>query len=79
MIASIGVLLTELAESQSESDTEWLDRILGAHPRLGEKRIDSVHSRAEQAQLKDGGTSNESELMALNDEYELTFAGLRYM
>ena len=79
MIASIGILLTELAESNSDSDTEWLDKILGAHPRLGEKKVDSVQSRAEQAQLKVGGTSQESELMALNYEYELAFPGLRYV
>lgn len=79
MIASIGVLLTELAESNLASDTEWLDKILGAHPRLGEKKVESVQSRAEQAQLKVGGTSQESELLALNHEYELAFPGLKYV
>lgn len=79
MIASIGVLLTELAESDLATDTEWLDKILGAHPRLGEKKVDSVQSRAEQAQLNAGGSAQDSELVALNHEYESVFSGLRYV
>ncbi|KAI9718023.1 MAG: hypothetical protein M1812_004281 [Candelaria pacifica] len=78
MIASIGVQLTELSESTSTSDTEWLEKILGAHPRLGEKKVDSAQSRQEQAQLGTGGTE-ESELKRLNDDYEKTFPNLRYV
>src|SRR2546421_12223894 len=51
LIASVGLQLTELAGSPSPSDQDWLDKILGAHPRLGEKKVDSAKSRAEQAQL----------------------------
>ncbi len=79
MIASIGVQLTELSESTSTSDTEWLEKILGAHPRLGEKTVDSAQSRQEQAQLNAGGTLEESELKRLNEEYEKTFPPLRYV
>ena len=55
LIASVGVQLTDLSESPSMSDTEWLDKILGAHPRLGAKKVDSAQSQAEQAQLNTGG------------------------
>ena len=79
MIASIGLQLTDLAESESSSDKEWLERILQAHPRLGEKRVDSEQSRAEQAQLNTGENNQEVELMELNAEYEHTFPGLRYV
>ncbi|KAI9788286.1 MAG: hypothetical protein M1835_002368 [Candelina submexicana] len=79
MIARIGMQLTELSESTSTSDTEWLEKILGAHPRLGEKRVDSAQSRKEQAQLNAGGTTEELELKKLNDEYEKTFPNLKYV
>lgn len=79
LIASIGVQLTNLSESASTSDTEWLDNILGAHPRLGEKKIDSSQSKAEQAQLNTGGEEEATKLRELNDEYETTFPGLRYV
>ena len=79
MIASIGIQLTDLAESNSTSDVEWLEEILRAHPRLGEKRINSAQSRMEQAQLNSNKTSEEPELEKLNAEYELTFPGLRYV
>jgi 2-oxo-4-hydroxy-4-carboxy--5-ureidoimidazoline (OHCU) decarboxylase len=60
---------------------EPLLRILSAHPRLGEKKVDSALSRAEQANLRSGGDSEEvlAQLAALNKEYEDTFPGLRYV
>jgi 2-oxo-4-hydroxy-4-carboxy--5-ureidoimidazoline (OHCU) decarboxylase len=79
MISSIGVQLTDLAESKSTSDTEWLEKILASHPRLGEKTVDSAQSRAEQAQLKTGGSEEATQLASLNEEYEKTFPGLRYV
>src|SRR4051812_14128518 len=48
LITSVGLQLTELAESSSSSVKDWLNKILGAHPRLGEKKVDSAQSRAEQ-------------------------------
>jgi hypothetical protein len=56
-------------------------RILSAHPRLGEKKVDSAQSRAEQANLRQGGDSEEvlEELRRLNREYEERFPGLRYV
>ncbi|KZF26665.1 hypothetical protein L228DRAFT_243163 [Xylona heveae TC161] len=79
LISSVGVQLTELAESPSTSDTEWLVKILGAHPRLGAKKVDSAQSQAEQAQLNKGGEEEAEELRKLNEEYEATFPGLIYV
>lgn len=79
LIASVGIQLTDLSESPSTSDTEWLDKILGAHPRLGAKKVDSAQSQAEQAQLNTGGEEEAKKLRDLNDEYEKTFPGLRYV
>lgn len=73
LIASIGVQLTELAESSSTSDTTWLLKILSAHPRLGEPRLESAQSTAEQARLKTGGSEEAERLGALNAEYEELF------
>ncbi|ATZ52310.1 hypothetical protein BCIN_08g00650 [Botrytis cinerea B05.10] len=79
LIASVGTQLVDLSESTLPSDREWLDKILGSHPRLGEKKVDSVQSKAEQAQLNTGPTEEAEKLKALNEEYEKTFPGLRYV
>ncbi|EKD19847.1 uncharacterized protein L3040_002467 [Drepanopeziza brunnea f. sp. 'multigermtubi'] len=79
LIVSVGKQLTDLAESPSTSDTEQLHKILGAHPRLGAKKVDSAQSRAEQAQLNIGGEEEAIKLKHLNEEYEKTFPGLRYV
>lgn len=79
LIASVGVQLTDLSESISTSDTHWLDKILGAHPRLGEKKVDSEQSKAEQAQLNTGGEEEATKLRELNERYEKTFPGLKYV
>ncbi|KAE9370490.1 hypothetical protein N431DRAFT_492571 [Stipitochalara longipes BDJ] len=79
LIASVGVQLTDLSESPSTSDTEWLDKILGAHPRLGEKKVESAQSQAEQAQLNTGDEEEATKLRDLNAEYEKTFPGLKYV
>jgi hypothetical protein len=79
LIASVGVQLTDLLQSPSTSDTEWLDKILGAHPRLGAKKVDSAQSQAEQAQLNTGGEEEAIKLRELNEEYEKAFPGLRYV
>ena len=52
-----------------------LDRILNSHPRLGAKKVDSKHSQKEQAEL----SSAMEELQELNERYEETFPGLRYV
>ncbi|ERF73350.1 hypothetical protein EPUS_08292 [Endocarpon pusillum Z07020] len=81
LISSIGDQLKSLLNSLSTSDTEWLDAILAAHPRLGEKKVDSELSRQEQAQLQNGkGEKGEAEGLAeVNRQYEERFNGLRYV
>ena len=80
LVASVGVQLTHLAESTSTSDSKWLESILSAHPRLGEKKIDSTQSKAEQAQLaSDDVGTGQDKLSELNATYERTFPGLRYV
>ena len=79
LVASIGVQLTRLAESSSTSDSRWLESILEAHPRLGEKKIDSTQSKAEQAQLALDAGTGQDKLSELNARYERTFPGLRYV
>lgn len=79
LVENIGKQLTALASSSSSSDTEWLDKILGAHPRLGAKKVESAQSQAEQAQLNTGGQEEAEKLRVLNEEYEKTFPGLIYV
>jgi 2-oxo-4-hydroxy-4-carboxy--5-ureidoimidazoline (OHCU) decarboxylase len=74
MIAAVGAQLTDLAST----DPHRLDSILGSHPRLGAKKVESAQSQAEQAQLQ--GDPHETEaLRRLNDEYEAQYPGLRYV
>ena len=79
IIASVRVQLINLSESALESDTDWLDKILGAHPRLGAKKVESAQSQAEQAQLNTGGEEEAVQLRELNELYEKTYPGLRYV
>ena len=78
LISAVGVQLTELADSASTSDTQWLESILGSHPRLGAKKVDSAQSQAEQAQLK-GSDGEAQQLRELNEAYEGKYPGLRYV
>jgi hypothetical protein len=88
----VGTQLTGLLNSDLESDQKWLDAILGAHPRLGEKKVDSALSRQEQAAMKAAesttSSNNQSQaeaeavaakLAELNKSYEDVFPGLRYV
>ncbi|CAK7232084.1 hypothetical protein SCUCBS95973_008142 [Sporothrix curviconia] len=53
--------------------------ILGAHPRLGAKKVESAQSAAEQAQLQQASVEEAAKLAALNAEYESSFPGLIYV
>ncbi|KAF3765242.1 hypothetical protein M406DRAFT_340685 [Cryphonectria parasitica EP155] len=53
--------------------------ILGSHPRLGEKKVESAQSAAEQAQLQSAAESEAEVLASLNREYEARYPGLRYV
>ncbi|KAL8996496.1 MAG: hypothetical protein Q9169_004005 [Polycauliona sp. 2 TL-2023] len=79
LIASIGLQLTALANSASTSDSTWLQTILAAHPRLGQNNVESTQSQSEQAQLNTGDVSSAHALAELNQLYEQTFPGLRYV
>lgn len=75
----IRLLSLAAASSASRPDPALLS-VLGSHPRLGEKKIDSAQSAAEQAKLQAGTDPREAEELArLNREYEAKFPGLRYV
>jgi 2-oxo-4-hydroxy-4-carboxy--5-ureidoimidazoline (OHCU) decarboxylase len=81
LIQYIGALMNQLAASSSSSPSARarLHGILGSHPRLGAKKVDSAQSRSEQAQLNTGAADAAERLAALNTEYEDRFPGLRYV
>ncbi|SCO77393.1 uncharacterized protein FRV6_01605 [Fusarium oxysporum] len=76
LIEACRTRLASLASSNSSANSdETLLSILGSHPRLGAKKVDSAQSAAEQANLQGQG----EELAKLNKEYEEEFPGLRYV
>jgi 2-oxo-4-hydroxy-4-carboxy--5-ureidoimidazoline (OHCU) decarboxylase len=80
LIVAVNAQLLALAASDQPDHVETLNHILGSHPRLGEKKVDSTQSRAEQAQLHQSDDTEEvDQLAALNREYEAAFPGLRYV
>ncbi|KAF2200353.1 hypothetical protein GQ43DRAFT_441637 [Delitschia confertaspora ATCC 74209] len=81
LIAAISAQLQALAKSGSPGDIAKLSEILCSHPRLGEKKVETVseQSRKEQAQLNEGKEEERKELERLNGEYERCFPGLRYV
>ena len=79
LIDAVGGQLQELHRSNLESDHKWLEAILSAHPRLGEKKVDSEQSRKEQAQMNQGGSEEAETLAELNRNYEEKFPGMRYV
>ena len=83
LIAAVGQQLTDLYQSNLEADQKWLDAILSAHPRLGEKKVESELSRLEQDAMRkaEGGDSEDvaEKLQGLNAKYEDVFPGLRYV
>lgn len=78
MIDSCRAELARLSTDPAEDARRRLHAILGSHPRLGAKKVDSAQSTAEQAQLRSGGDDG-TELAALNADYEVRFPGLRYV
>jgi hypothetical protein len=85
LIQAVETRLYELAKSGTADDLSTLAEILSSHPRLGEKKVDSALSRMEQAAMnaaaaQDADKVQEAEtLKGLNEEYEKTFPGLRYV
>jgi len=68
-------LLADLNGSKTPKNTEWLLKILAAHPRLGAKKIESESSAEEQASLAAANAEEEEALKRLNEEYERKFPG----
>lgn len=63
-----------------QRDEEKAKAIIAAHPRLGARKVESVHSSEEQKSLQVEGREEERrKLEALNREYEERFDGLRYV
>jgi 2-oxo-4-hydroxy-4-carboxy--5-ureidoimidazoline (OHCU) decarboxylase len=79
LIRHVDSLLVALSQSEAPGARKKLHIILGSHPRLGAKKVDSAQSQAEQAQLNTGGAEEAEKLKALNEEYETRFPGLRYV
>jgi len=87
LITAVGTELQCLETSTNPKDLESLADILSSHPRLGEKKVDSALSRAEQAAMAKASVSSsdaskeeeQATLRNLNEEYEETFPGLRYV
>ncbi|KAK8157209.1 Oxo-4-hydroxy-4-carboxy-5-ureidoimidazoline decarboxylase [Phyllosticta citrichinensis] len=74
----IGAVEAQLKALAANGDTQQLDSILGSHPRLGEKKVDSALSRKEQAAMgHDADQAND--FAALNAMYEQKFPGLRFV
>ncbi|ATY60814.1 Oxo-4-hydroxy-4-carboxy-5-ureidoimidazoline decarboxylase [Cordyceps militaris CM01] len=69
-------LVSMASQSTTTRPNETLLAILGSHPRLGAKKVESAQSAAEQAKL--GGGESEA-LARLNRDYEQRFPGLRYV
>lgn len=67
-------LVTESADSR-------VKKIIASHPRLGAAKTIrlSSHSQAEQASLQASSEFQAQRLKELNDQYEATFPGLRYV
>lgn len=79
LLERIYLILHDLLQSEVVNDTVRLDRILQAHPRLGEKKVESAQSQAEQAQLHSSDDQSSEELSAMNAIYEDKFDGLKYV
>jgi 2-oxo-4-hydroxy-4-carboxy--5-ureidoimidazoline (OHCU) decarboxylase len=92
LISAVGSQLREIAKSEDPTDLTSLEDVLSSHPRLGEKKVDSAMSRAEQSAMEkaSGAAAGDDEeverkrveqetLIELNKEYEEKFPGLRYV
>ncbi|SGZ58254.1 CIC11C00000000042 [Sungouiella intermedia] len=73
------VLLQFLTEEDIPGNSAKIDKIVSAHPRLGPSKDKlSSHSTSEQKSLA-GSEEEARKLTELNDLYEETFPGLRYV
>lgn len=78
LIERVRAELLELLKSGDDMDPR-INRIIGAHPRLGAQKVDSSHSQAEQKSLQARSAQEGLRLERLNKQYEETFPGLIYV
>ncbi|KAG5358444.1 putative allantoinase 1 [Yarrowia sp. B02] len=78
LIERVRAELLELLKASNESDPR-INRIIGAHPRLGAQKVDSSHSQEEQKSLQAKSAEEGVRLEKLNKKYEDTFPGLIYV
>ena len=79
LVQIIKVRLGALLNSSDNDEISRLDDVLRSHPRLGESKVESAQSRAEQAQLQSSDSDQVQELAETNALYEKQFPGLRYV
>ncbi|KAK3077927.1 hypothetical protein LTS18_008887, partial [Coniosporium uncinatum] len=70
LIRAVQGQLKSLHQSPSTSDTEWLDSILRAHPRIGEKKVESALSRREQAAMADASGAADASKATQGVQYQ---------
>ncbi|ODV90045.1 hypothetical protein CANCADRAFT_1776 [Tortispora caseinolytica NRRL Y-17796] len=75
----VGRILRGMNSSESIQEQKDLLAILGAHPRLGAKKVESAQSQQEQASLQAAAKEEQERLAELNAEYERTFPGMIYV
>lgn len=80
-IENIRYELLWLLSLNDPNDFEKIAEIIGAHPRLGATKVVklSEHSLKEQASLQQSSAEEKRRLNELNQNYEKTFPGLRYV
>lgn len=78
-IECVRKLLLDLPIPSSSSSLDpGIANVIGAHPRLGAKKVDSAQSQKEQSSLQRSPKDLEK-IRLLNSIYERTFPGLRYV
>ncbi|KAG5358902.1 putative allantoinase 1 [Yarrowia sp. E02] len=78
LIENVRKELVELLSACDDSDPR-INKIIGAHPRLGAQKVDSSHSQEEQKSLQAASAEEGQKLLELNRKYEETFPGLIYV
>lgn len=84
LIEKVRTLLLTSIDPSDDSQKDLVSEIIAAHPRLGSKKVDSEQSKKEQASLQSGSQQDQQQqlqqkLNELNQVYEKTFPGLRFV
>lgn len=78
LIERVRTELLTLLQASDDKDPR-INKIIGAHPRLGAQKVDSTHSQSEQKSLQAKSKEEGVRLEKLNSEYEKKFPGLIYV